>query len=28
MASDKPGFWEQAGYSMTANVWKEERYGW
>jgi DMSO/TMAO reductase YedYZ molybdopterin-dependent catalytic subunit len=28
MATDKPGFWEQAGYSMTANVWKEERYGW
>ena len=28
MANDKPGFWEQAGYSMTANVWKEERYGW
>ena len=28
MASDKPGFWEQAGYSMTANVWKEERFGW
>jgi len=28
MANDKAGFWEQAGYSMTANVWKEERYGW
>ncbi len=28
MANDKPGFWEQAGYSMTANVWNEERYGW
>ena len=28
MASDRPGFWEQAGYSMTANVWKEERFGW
>ena len=23
---DRPGFWEQAGYSMTANIWKEERY--
>ena len=28
MAQDRPGFWEQAGYSMTANVWKEERFGW
>ena len=28
MAEDRPGFWEQAGYSMTANVWREERYGW
>ena len=28
MASDRPGFWEQAGYSMTANIWKEERFGW
>ena len=28
MTNDKAGFWEQAGYSMTANVWKEERYGW
>jgi len=25
-AEDKPGFWEEAGYSMTANVWKEERF--
>ncbi len=25
-AEDKAGFWEQAGYSMTANVWNEERY--
>ena len=25
-SEDRPGFWEQAGYSMTANVWKEERY--
>jgi DMSO/TMAO reductase YedYZ molybdopterin-dependent catalytic subunit len=28
MTADRPGFWEQAGYSMTANVWKEERFGW
>lgn len=27
MAKDRPGFWEQAGYSMTANIWKEERFG-
>jgi len=26
--SRSSGFWEQAGYSMTANVWKEERFGW
>jgi DMSO/TMAO reductase YedYZ molybdopterin-dependent catalytic subunit len=25
-ADDHPGFWEQAGYSMTANVWNEERF--
>lgn len=25
-AEDRPGFWEQAGYSMSANVWREERY--
>lgn len=23
---DEAGFWEQAGYSMSANIWKEERY--
>jgi DMSO/TMAO reductase YedYZ molybdopterin-dependent catalytic subunit len=28
MAQDRPGFWEQAGYSMTANIWKEERFSW
>jgi DMSO/TMAO reductase YedYZ molybdopterin-dependent catalytic subunit len=28
LAKDRPGFWEQAGYSMTANIWKEERFGW
>jgi DMSO/TMAO reductase YedYZ molybdopterin-dependent catalytic subunit len=30
-AQDEPGFWEQAGYSMTAGIWAEERYarrGW
>ena len=26
MAEDKAGFWEQAGYSMSAKVWEEERY--
>ncbi len=26
MAKDKPGFWEQNGYSNTADPWKEERY--
>jgi DMSO/TMAO reductase YedYZ molybdopterin-dependent catalytic subunit len=26
MANDSPGFWEQNGYSMTADPWKEERY--
>jgi DMSO/TMAO reductase YedYZ molybdopterin-dependent catalytic subunit len=25
-SEDRPGFWEQAGYSMSANVWNEERY--
>jgi len=25
--SDKPGFWEQAGYHNDADVWKEERFG-
>ncbi len=27
MPSDRPGFWEQAGYHMNADVWKEERFG-
>ncbi len=26
VTDDRPGFWEQAGYSMTANIWREERY--
>jgi DMSO/TMAO reductase YedYZ molybdopterin-dependent catalytic subunit len=25
-ASDTPGFWERAGYSMTGHIWREERY--
>lgn len=25
--TDKPGFWEQAGYHNEADVWKEERFG-
>ncbi len=25
-AANAPGFWEQAGYSMTANIWREERF--
>ncbi len=25
-AEDRAGFWENAGYSMTANIWREERY--
>jgi DMSO/TMAO reductase YedYZ molybdopterin-dependent catalytic subunit len=28
MAQDRAGFWEQAGYSMSANIWREERFGW
>ena len=27
MASDKRGFWEQAGYHNRADVWREERFG-
>jgi len=27
MTHDRPGFWEQAGYHMNADVWKEERFG-
>ena len=26
MSQDRLGFWEQAGYSNTADVWKEERF--
>ncbi len=28
IAEDRPGFWEQAGYSMSARIWEEERYQW
>jgi DMSO/TMAO reductase YedYZ molybdopterin-dependent catalytic subunit len=27
MAGDRPGFWEERGYSMTAYPWKNDRYG-
>ena len=27
MPTDKPGFWEDAGYHMNGDPWKEERYG-
>jgi len=27
LAEDKPGFWEDAGYHMNGDPWKEERYG-
>jgi DMSO/TMAO reductase YedYZ molybdopterin-dependent catalytic subunit len=27
-ATDAPGFWEQNGYHMHGDPWKEERYGW
>jgi len=28
MAQNAPGFWEEAGYHMRGDPWKEERYGW
>ncbi|MCC7354277.1 MAG: sulfite oxidase-like oxidoreductase [Anaerolineae bacterium] len=28
MAGDRPGFWEQNGYHMEGDYWKEERFGW
>jgi len=28
LAEDAPGFWEEAGYHMRGDPWKEERYGW
>jgi DMSO/TMAO reductase YedYZ molybdopterin-dependent catalytic subunit len=27
-SSDAPGFWEQSGYHMHGNPWREERFGW
>lgn len=27
-ATDAPGFWEQSGYHMHGDPWKEERFGW
>lgn len=27
-ATDAPGFWEQNGYHMHGDPWKEERFGW
>lgn len=27
MPRDRPGFWEQRGYSMTAHPWRNDRYG-
>jgi DMSO/TMAO reductase YedYZ molybdopterin-dependent catalytic subunit len=26
MKEDRPGFWEEAGYSNSADIWKEERF--
>jgi DMSO/TMAO reductase YedYZ molybdopterin-dependent catalytic subunit len=28
MSGDRPGFWEQYGYHMRGDPWREERYGW
>jgi DMSO/TMAO reductase YedYZ molybdopterin-dependent catalytic subunit len=28
LAADAPGFWEQNGYHMHGDPWKEERFGW
>jgi DMSO/TMAO reductase YedYZ molybdopterin-dependent catalytic subunit len=28
MPTDRPGFWEQFGYHMRGDPWKEERYDW
>jgi DMSO/TMAO reductase YedYZ molybdopterin-dependent catalytic subunit len=27
LEKDQPGFWERAGYSNSADIWKEERFG-
>ena len=26
--TDAPGFWEQGGYHMHGDPWKQERFGW
>jgi DMSO/TMAO reductase YedYZ molybdopterin-dependent catalytic subunit len=28
ISGDRPGFWEQYGYHMRGDPWREERYGW
>jgi DMSO/TMAO reductase YedYZ molybdopterin-dependent catalytic subunit len=28
LSGDQPGFWEQYGYHMRGDPWREERYGW
>jgi DMSO/TMAO reductase YedYZ molybdopterin-dependent catalytic subunit len=28
LSNDRPGFWEQYGYHMRGDPWKEERYDW
>ncbi len=28
MAGDRPGFWEENGYHMEGDPWREERFGW
>jgi DMSO/TMAO reductase YedYZ molybdopterin-dependent catalytic subunit len=28
MADDAPGFWEQRGYHMYGDPWREQRYAW
>lgn len=28
MAEDAPGFWEQRGYHMYGDPWREQRYAW
>jgi len=28
MAEDAPGFWEQRGYHMYGDPWREQRYSW
>jgi DMSO/TMAO reductase YedYZ molybdopterin-dependent catalytic subunit len=28
MAKDAPGYWEQRGYHMSGDPWREQRYAW